>query len=161
MLHSDCALQSECGVSDSDAPDSLQRGAHCSYTRSRPPIALTPLATLVGGASVNPSGWHKDAKRIVQIRRKLWPRIKNTETDTQIQRQAASLRAGLTLNTRPIVVGNTGDNSISSYRLHAQQLSYVMAVVDATPICHLYGVARWQPSTNDGRLATHPSSTTV
>jgi len=155
MLHSHCALQSECGVSDSDY--SLQRGAHYSYTRSRPPIALTPLATLVGGASVNPSGWHKDAKRIVQIRRKLWPRIKNTETDTQIQRQAASLRAGLTLNTRPIVVGNTGDNSISSYRLHAQQLSYVpMAVVDATPICHLYGVARWQPSTNDGPTCNTP-----
>ena len=53
------------------------------------------------------------------------------------------------------------DNSISSYRLHAsetQQLSYVpMFVADATSIfCRLYGVARMQPSANDGPTCSTP-----
>ena len=54
----------------------------------------------------------------------------------------------------PVVEGNVGDNSVSSYRLRAsetQQLSCV-PMAYATPICYLYGVAR-------GRLATHPSNT--
>ena len=63
----------------------------------------------------------------------------------------------------PVVVGNVGDKSASSYRLHAsetQQLSCVpMAVADATPTCmELLGGNR-QPVT--GRLATHPSNTPV
>ena len=44
-----------------------------------------------------------------------------------------------------VVVGNVGDNSVSSYRLHAcekQQLSYA-PMADATPICCLCGVADW------------------
>ena len=63
----------------------------------------------------------------------------------------------------PVVVGNVGDNSASSYRVHAsetQQLSYV-PMVDATPICtcvELLGQSR-QPMT--GRLATHPSNAAV
>jgi len=60
-------------------------------------------------------------------------------------------------------VGNVGDNSASSYRVHAsetQQLSY-LPMVDATPICtcvELLGQSR-QPMT--GRLATHPSNAAV
>jgi len=58
----------------------------------------------------------------------------------------------------PVVVGNVGDNSDSSYRLHAsetQQLSYV-PMADATPICYLCGVAMEQPSTNDGPTCNTP-----
>jgi len=60
-------------------------------------------------------------------------------------------------------VGNVGDNSVESYSLHAsetQQLSYV-PMDDATPIVicvELLGGSR-QPMT--GRLATHPSNTTL
>jgi len=61
----------------------------------------------------------------------------------------------------PVAVGNVGDNSLSCYRLHAsetQQLSHV-PTADATPICvELLGHSR-QPMT--GRLATHPSNTSV
>jgi len=57
-----------------------------------------------------------------------------------------------------VVVGNVGDNSVSSYRLHAsetQQLSHVPKA-DATPIRVLLWGSR-QPTTD--RLATHPSHT--
>jgi len=47
----------------------------------------------------------------------------------------------------PVVVGNVGDNSVSSYRLH---VSETQQLADATSICYLHGVARGQPSTNDG-----------
>jgi len=47
----------------------------------------------------------------------------------------------------PVVVGNVGDNSVSSYRLH---VSETQQLADATPICYLCGVARGQPSTNNG-----------
>ena len=49
-------------------------------------------------------------------------------------------------------MGNIGDNSVTSYRLHAsetQQLSYV-PMADDTPFCYLCGVAVGQPSANDG-----------
>ena len=46
----------------------------------------------------------------------------------------------------PVLVGNVGDNSVDSYRVHAykrQQPLYVpIAVTDATHICYLCGVAR-------------------
>jgi len=63
-------------------------------------------------------------------------------------------------------VGNVGDNSISSYRLHAseiQQLSCapIIPMADATPIWYLCGVARGSRQPMTGRLATHPSNTTV
>jgi len=58
-----------------------------------------------------------------------------------------------------VVVGNVGDNSVSSYRLHASethQLSHVPKA-DATPIrVELLWGSR-QPTTD--RLATHPSHT--
>ena len=53
-------------------------------------------------------------------------------------------------------MGNVGNNSVGSYRLHApetKQLAY------ATPICYLCEVARGQPSASD--RPTHPSNTTV
>jgi len=60
-------------------------------------------------------------------------------------------------------VGKVGDNSASSYRLHAsetQQLSDVpMAVADATPPVVCVDGSSRQPMT--GRLATHPSNTTI
>jgi len=52
----------------------------------------------------------------------------------------------------PVVVGNVGDNSVSSYRQHAPE---TQQLADATPICNLCGVAM------TGRLATHPGNTTV
>ena len=64
-----------------------------------------------------------------------------------------------------VVVGNVGNNSVSSYRLHAsetQQLPYVpMAVDDVTPICYWCGVARGSRRPVTGRLATHPSNAMV
>ena len=57
-------------------------------------------------------------------------------------------------------MGNVGDDSVSSYRLHASEtlLPYVvMAVADATPICsYLRGAGRGQPSTNDGLTCNTP-----
>jgi len=47
----------------------------------------------------------------------------------------SSRRAGLTL---VVVVGNVGDNSVSSYRLHASE---TQQLADATPICYQCGVA--------------------
>jgi len=38
----------------------------------------------------------------------------------------------------PVVVGNVGDNSVSSHRLHASE---TQQLADATPICYLCGVA--------------------
>ena len=73
-------------------------------------------------------------------------------------RHVASLRAGSTLIiywAGQVVVGNVGDSSVSSYRLHAfetQHLSYVPmaeAVADATPICYVCGIDRGQPSASD------------
>jgi len=66
-------------------------------------------------------------------------------------RHVASLLAGLML-MRPVVVGNVGDNNVSSYRLHAsktEQLSYV-PMADATRfvIC--------VESTNDGPTCNTP-----
>jgi len=60
----------------------------------------------------------------------------------------------------PVVVGNIGDNSVSSYRLHVsetQQLSYVQTA-DATP-CRLCGVARISRQPMTGRHAIHPTTT--
>jgi len=42
---------------------------------------------------------------------------------------------------------------ISSYRPHA---SKTQQLVEATPICYLRGVARGQPSTNDGLTCNTP-----
>ena len=53
----------------------------------------------------------------------------------------------------PVVVGNVGDNSVSSYRLH---VSETQQLADATPIRYLCGVARGQPSTNDGPTCNTP-----
>jgi len=39
----------------------------------------------------------------------------------------------------PVVVGNVGDNGVSSYRLHAYE---TQQLADATPICYLCGAAR-------------------
>jgi len=58
----------------------------------------------------------------------------------------------------PVVVGNVGDNSVSSCRLHASE---TQQLADATPICYLCGVARRQPSTNDGPTCNNPSNTAV
>ena len=65
---------------------------------------------------------------------------------------------GSVMLIEPVVVGNVGDNSVSSYRLQAseiQQLSYV-PMTDATPICYLDGVARGQPSTSHGPTCNTP-----
>jgi len=43
---------------------------------------------------------------------------------------------------QPVVVGNVGDNSVSSYRLYASDLKH-----NSWPTPHLRGVARGQPST--------------
>ena len=57
------------------------------------------------------------------------------------------------------VVGNVGDNSVGSYRLHASE---TQQLADATPICYLCGVARgMQSSTNDGPTCNNLSDTTV
>jgi len=50
-----------------------------------------------------------------------------------------SLCAGLTLYIGPVVVGNVGDNSVSSYRLHASESRQL---ADATTIFLMCGVAR-------------------
>jgi len=47
-----------------------------------------------------------------------------------------------------LVMGNVGDNSVGSYRLHASE---TQQLADTTPVCYLCGVSR-QPMT--GRLAT-------
>ena len=57
-----------------------------------------------------------------------------------------------------VVVGNVGDNSVSSYRLHASE---TQQLADATPISYLCGVARGSGQPITGRLATHSSHTTV
>jgi len=63
----------------------------------------------------------------------------------------------------PVVMSNVGDNSVSSCRLHAsetQQLSYIpMADVTPSVFCVELLWSSRQPMT--GRLATHPSNTTV
>jgi len=59
---------------------------------------------------------------------------------------------------RPVVVGNVGDNSVSSYRLHASE---TQQLTDAMPICYMYGVARCSRQPMTGWLATHPCNTTV
>jgi len=51
------------------------------------------------------------------------------------------------------VVGNVGDNGVSSHRLHASEMQQM---ADATPICSLCGVARVQPSTNDRTTCNTP-----
>ena len=49
-----------------------------------------------------------------------------------------------------MVVDNVGDNGVSGYRLHASETQQLLCpMADAKPICHLCGVARAQPSTND------------
>jgi len=51
--------------------------------------------------------------------------------------------AACPLDTNDIVVGNEGDNSVSSYRLHAsetQQLSYYVPMADATRHTRLLSV---------------------
>jgi len=58
-------------------------------------------------------------------------------------------------------VGNVGDNSVGSYRLHASETQQLSYVADAAPICHLCRVARGSRQPMTGRLATHPISTTV
>jgi len=47
----------------------------------------------------------------------------------------------------PVVVGNVGDNSVSSCR---QDASETQQLADASPICYLCGVAKGQSSTSDG-----------
>ena len=59
---------------------------------------------------------------------------------------------------RPAVVGSVGDNSVSSYRLHAPE---TQQLADAAPIRFLCGVARGSRQPMTGRLATHPSNTAV
>ena len=59
---------------------------------------------------------------------------------------------------RPVVVGNVGDNSVSSYRLHASE---TQQLASAAPICQLCGVARGSRQPVTGRLATHPNNTAV
>jgi len=52
------------------------------------------------------------------------------------------------LGDGPVVVGNDGDNNVRH-------------LADTTPICYLCGVARDSRQPMTGRLATHPSNTTV
>jgi len=59
---------------------------------------------------------------------------------------------------RPVVVGNVGDNSVSSYRLH---VSETQQLASAAPICQLCGVVRGSRQPVTGRLATHPNNTAV
>jgi len=59
---------------------------------------------------------------------------------------------------RPVVVGNVGDSSVSSYRLHASE---TQQLASAAPICQLCGVARGSRQPVMGRLATHPNNTAV
>ena len=51
------------------------------------------------------------------------------------------------------LVGNVGDNSVSSYSLHASE---TQQLADGTPICYLCGVAMGQPSTNDRPTCNTP-----
>ena len=56
-------------------------------------------------------------------------------------------------NSRPVVVGNVGDHSVSSYRLY---VSKTQQQADATPTRYLCGVAYGQPSTSDGPTCNMP-----
>jgi len=56
----------------------------------------------------------------------------------------------------PVVVGNVGDNSVSSYRLYASETQQLSYVADATPICYLRGGARGKPSTRHGPTCNTP-----
>ena len=69
-------------------------------------------------------------------------------------RHVASLPSGLTL-IGPVVVGNVGNNSVSSYRLHAYETQQ-MPCFDGRHHIHLCEVARAQPLTNDGPTCNTP-----
>ena len=53
----------------------------------------------------------------------------------------------------PVVVGNVGDNRVSSCRPHASE---TQQLADATPICYLCWVALGQPSTVNGPICNTP-----
>ena len=60
--------------------------------------------------------------------------------------------------TGPVVVGNVGDNSLSSYLVHASETQQLADAISFVVCVELVCGSR-QPMT--GRLETHPSNTTV